>query len=131
MSTDWHAAFPSPTSTPASITPDELAVFIREKELMRDYIVVDVRRTDFEGAFIAGALNLPAHSFYPTLSTVVTLLSPVPLVVFHCNSCKPGGWYQDALDVKRVKTSRAVVLEGGIKAWIEAFGDDEKLTKKL
>ncbi|KAJ7770580.1 Rhodanese-like domain-containing protein [Mycena metata] len=138
MSTDWHAAFPSPTSTPGSITADELAVIMREKVLMRDYIVVDVRRTDFEGAFIAGCLNLPAHSLYPTLSTVVALLSPVPLVVFHCNSCKAGGrgprtagWYQDALDAKGVKTSRAVVLEGGIKAWVEGFGDDEELTKKL
>ncbi|KAJ7128098.1 Rhodanese-like domain-containing protein [Mycena filopes] len=138
MSTDWHAAFPSPASTPASIGRDELAAIMREKQIMKDYLVVDVRRTDFEGAFIAGCLNLPAHSFHPTLSTIVTVLSSVPLVVFHCNSCKPGGrgprtagWYQDALDAKGVRTSRAVVLEGGIKAWIEAFGEDEELSKKL
>ncbi|KAJ7151042.1 Rhodanese-like domain-containing protein [Mycena filopes] len=138
MSTDWHAAFPAPASTPASISRDELAAIVREKQIMKDYVVIDVRRTDFEGAAIAGCLNLPAHSFYPTLSTIVTVLSFVPLVVFHCNSCKPGGrgprtagWYQDALDAKGVGTSRAVVLEGGIKAWIEAFGEDEQLSKKL
>ncbi|KAF7350511.1 Rhodanese-like protein [Mycena venus] len=105
---------------------------------MKDYIVVDVRRTDFEDASIAGCLNLPAHSFYPTLSTIVALLASVPLVIFHCNSCKPGGrgprtagWYQDACNAQGAGTSRAVVLEGGIKAWVEAFGEDANLTKKL
>ncbi|KAJ7627660.1 Rhodanese-like domain-containing protein [Mycena polygramma] len=138
MSIDWHAAFPNPTAMPGSISPNDLAVLLREKELMKDYLVVDVRRTDFEGASIAGCLNLPAHSFYPTLSTVVVLLASVPLVIFHCNSCKPGGrgprtagWYQDAIDTGGTGTSRAVFLEGGIKAWVEAFGEDERLTTKL
>ncbi|KAJ6571821.1 Rhodanese-like domain-containing protein [Mycena capillaripes] len=138
MSTDWHAAFPNPAATPGSISSAELAEMIRTKKLMKDYLVVDVRRTDFEEASIAGCLNLPAHSFYPTLSTIVALLASVPLVVFHCNSCKPGsrgqrtaGWYQDAVDARGSDTSRAVFLEGGIKAWVEAFGEDENLTKKL
>ncbi|KAJ7149025.1 Rhodanese-like domain-containing protein [Mycena crocata] len=135
---DWHAAFPNPTATPDSITVDDLAEMIRGGKIMKDYLVVDVRRTDFENATISGCLNLPAHSFYPTLSTVVALLSNVPLVVFHCNSCKPGGrgpraagWYQDVIDAQGSGTSRAVVLEGGIKAWVEAFGEDDRLTKKL
>ncbi|KAJ7437378.1 Rhodanese-like domain-containing protein [Mycena galericulata] len=136
--TVWHAAFPSPTSTPDSITPTDLAAIIREKQIMKDYIVVDVRRTDFEGTAIAGCLNLPAHSFYPTLSTIVALLASVPLVIFHCNSCKPGGrgprtagWYQDAVNATGNGASRGVFLDGGIKAWVEAFGEDENLTKKL
>ncbi|KAJ7660044.1 Rhodanese-like domain-containing protein [Mycena rosella] len=135
---DWHAAFPTPTAEPSSITPGDLAAMMREKEIMKDYLVVDVRRTDFEGASISGCLNLPAHSFYPTLSTIVALLATVPVVVFHCNSCKPGGrgpraagWYQDAIDAKGSGTSLAVVLEGGIKAWVSAFGEDESLTKQL
>ncbi|KAJ7721941.1 Rhodanese-like domain-containing protein [Mycena maculata] len=135
---EWHAAFPSPTATPGSITPDSLAGFIREKQSMKDYLVVDVRRTDFEGAAVAGCLNLPAHSFYQTRKTIGVLLAPVPLVIFYCNSCKPGGrgprsagWYQDALDAAGNGTSRAVFLEGGIRAWIEAFGEDEDLTTKL
>ncbi|KAJ7637078.1 Rhodanese-like domain-containing protein [Roridomyces roridus] len=137
-SPDWHAAFPNPTAQPGSITPAELATIMREKEIMKDYIVVDVRRTDFETAAIAGCLNLPAHSFYPTVSTIVALLASVPLVIFHCNSCKAGGrgprtagWYQDALDSVSVQTSRAVVLQGGIKGWIAGYGEDERLTKKM
>lgn len=54
----------------------------------------------------------------------------IPTVVFHCNSCKPGGrgprcasWYQDYLDENGIKTSRAVVLKGGYKAWMAEFPD--------
>ncbi|KAJ7136088.1 Rhodanese-like domain-containing protein [Mycena epipterygia] len=135
---EWHAAFPNPEAKPSSITPVELASIIREKALMKDYLVVDVRRIDFEGAAISGCLNLPAHSFYPTLPTILALLSTVPLVIFHCNSGKSVGrgqrtaaWYQDAVDAKGDGTSRAVFLEGGIKAWVEAYGEDQNLTKKL
>ncbi|KAJ6631204.1 Rhodanese-like domain-containing protein [Mycena sp. CBHHK59/15] len=135
---DWHSAFPVPVAEPRFITPEELAVIIHEKEIVKDYLVVDVRRIDFEDASIVGCLNLPAHSFFPTLSAILALLSSVPLVIFHCNSCKPGGrgprsagWYQDALDEKGITISRALVLEGGIKAWAAAYGEDEHLTKRL
>ncbi|KAJ7190947.1 Rhodanese-like domain-containing protein [Mycena pura] len=138
-STDWHAAFPTPTATPDLISAEDLAVIIREKQIMKDYIVVDVRRTDFEDASIVGCLNLPAHSFYPTLSTILAVLGEVPEVVFHCNSCKTGsrgqraaGWYQDALNASGGGAkSRALVLDGGIRRWIEVYGQNESLTKKL
>ncbi|KAK0459776.1 Rhodanese-like domain-containing protein [Desarmillaria tabescens] len=120
----WYNAFPEPKSIPNGISAEKLHSLLLESS---NVLVVDVRRTDFEGSFIKGAINLPAHSFYPTL----------PLVVFHCNSCKPGGrgprtagWYQDELDKQGVTGSRAVVLEGGIKGWVEKYGDDE-LTCKL
>ncbi|KAJ6609701.1 hypothetical protein B0H10DRAFT_2193759 [Mycena sp. CBHHK59/15] len=76
---DWHSAFPVPVAEPRFITPEELAVIIREKEIVKDYLVVDVRRTDFEDASIVGCLNLPAHSFFPTLPAILALLSSVPL----------------------------------------------------
>ncbi|KAJ7236213.1 Rhodanese-like domain-containing protein [Mycena rebaudengoi] len=136
--TDWFAAFPNPTAQPGSITPAELPTLMREKDIIKDYLVIDVRRTDFEEASIVNALNLPAQSFFQSLPAIVALLSPVPLVIFQCNSCKPGGrgpraagWYQDAIDAKGISTSQALVLEGGIRAWITAYGEDEVLTKKL
>lgn len=36
--------------------------------------------------------------------------------------------YQDHLDAKGLTTSKAVVLEGGWKAWQKAYGQDAKLT---
>jgi arsenical-resistance protein 2 len=54
--------------------------------------------------------------------------------VFHCNSCSPGGrgpraaaWYQDWLDSNGIKTSQALVLTGGYKAWTAEYPD--KLVK--
>src|SRR4051812_21473004 len=85
-------------------------------------------------SFIKGALNLPAHSFYPTLSTIVTILSSIPMVIFHCNSCsetgrgpRAAGWYADELAHQGITTSQAYVLDGGIKAFVERYGGDEGL----
>ncbi|KAG7451630.1 uncharacterized protein BT62DRAFT_1000888 [Guyanagaster necrorhizus] len=100
-------------------------------------LVADVRQTDFEGSFIEGAFNLPAHSFNPTLQPLIPILSRYFLVIFHCNNCKPNGhgprtaaWYQDELDRQGLIESRAAVLEGGIKGWINKYSEDE-LTSKL
>jgi arsenical-resistance protein 2 len=164
----WTDAFPAPRSSPGGISNEELAQIVKTKQAGKDYLVVDVRRTDFEVRHgqiyllinvqvqahiltcptfcntlqhyaIPSAINLPAHSFYPTLPGVLSILSPIPLVIFHCQSCgKPGsrgrrvaGWYQDALDDAGITTSQARYLEGGIKGWIEKYGAVEELLLKL
>lgn len=45
MSAPWHANFPAGKSTPPEITAAELAALSNPG---RDYIVVDVRRTDID-----------------------------------------------------------------------------------
>lgn len=91
-------------------------------------------------AFIRGAINLPAHSFYQTLPGLLPILTQYRSVIFHCQSSngrgpRCAGWYQDALD--DISTggeaidSRAVVLESGIKGWCARFGEDKDLTVKL
>ncbi|GAA5928871.1 uncharacterized protein JCM15063_003991 [Sporobolomyces koalae] len=139
----WHAAFPTPTSslkdgTLVSITVDELQKKIRDQPTLdkRDFLVVDVRRTDFDTGFIRGAINLPAQSFYATLETLLPLLYQYKLVIFHCQSSngrgpRVAGWYQDALDEFDISRSRGAVLEGGIKKWIEVVGLEAKETVKL
>ncbi|BGP40582.1 hypothetical protein JCM10450v2_004585 [Rhodotorula kratochvilovae] len=140
----WHAAFPAPTATLAdntlaAISIDELKTRLTSSNTAKeDVLVVDVRRTDFEIGFIRGAVNLPAHSFYPTLPSLLPILSRYRAVVFHCQSSsgrgpRCAGWYQDALDAAGIppEQSRAAVLTGGIKAWLERFGEDEVLTVKL
>ncbi|KIO28978.1 hypothetical protein M407DRAFT_242790 [Tulasnella calospora MUT 4182] len=141
-SAPWHAIFPSPQSTPQAISPEELATLLRENfaAVGKDFLIIDARRTDFEGACIRGAINLPAHSFYQTLPTIVAALSNIPKVIFHCNSCKPGGrgprtagWYADELmrQGKEDQAKNVFVLQGGVKGWISAYGDDVSLTTKL
>jgi arsenical-resistance protein 2 len=143
----WHSAFPTPSFDSKRITAAELVAIMEEKVAGKDYIVVDVRRTDFEvtpsrtregglrfltifdlpiplaqDACIAGAVNMPAHSFYPTLETATHILSSIPLVIFHCQSCSPrgrgprvAGWYAEELNNRGITSSRALVLDGGIK----------------
>lgn len=59
-------------------------------------------------------------------------------MIFHCQSSsgrgpRCAGWYQDALDEANIpnEQSQAVVLTGGIKAWVKAYGEDESVTVKL
>ena len=74
------------------------------------------------------AINIPAQSFYPTRSTWVETLGKIPLVIFYCSSSKGrgprcAGWFQDALDEDGDQSAEAVVLAGGIKAWVEHHKD--------
>ncbi|TRM60367.1 Rhodanese-like domain-containing protein [Schizophyllum amplum] len=137
----WYSAFPDPKHTELNgITPEDLAALLRDPAVKvgHDVLVVDVRRTDFEGVAIKGAINLPAHSFYETVDTIVELLKNVRKVVFHCQSCLPGGrayraagWYADALEKRGLSTEGVYYLEGGIKAWAGTFGEDSALSVKL
>ncbi|GAA5980240.1 hypothetical protein JCM5350_000884 [Sporobolomyces pararoseus] len=141
----WHAAFPTPQSslqdsTLSSISVSHLRDQIREQPDLskRDFLVVDVRRTDFEDAFIRGAINLPAHSFYPTLESLIPTLSSYKQVIFHCQSSSGRGprtaaWYQDKLNELGIpkEKSQGVVLTGGIKAWVKEVGLGDVETVKL
>ncbi|KAM0791094.1 hypothetical protein ACM66B_004384 [Microbotryomycetes sp. NB124-2] len=128
-STPWHASFPAPESQPEQITHEELHTRMKNGGT-KDFVVVDVRRTDFEDSMIRGAINLPAHSFYECLEGLVPLLSQYKDVIFHCQSSngrgpRCAGWYQDALDERNISHSKARVLTGGIKLWRQKYAGDE------
>lgn len=128
----WHAAFPTPAFDTPRMSPESLADIMNSKVAGVDYLVVDVRRTDFEGIVIHGAINLPAHSFYQTISTIATLIGNIPHVVFHCNSCsetgrgpRVAGWYAEHLRKLGITTSQAWVLDGGIKKFGSLYAGDK------
>ena len=70
---------------------------------------------------------------------MVSVLSHIPLVIFHCQSCgsptsrgrKVAAYYQDVLDEKGITSSAGFYLEGGIKGWVERYKDDDALVVKL
>lgn len=49
MASQWYNNFPEPRSSPRSMTDVEVAALITNpaKSAGKDYIVIDVRRTDF------------------------------------------------------------------------------------
>ncbi|KAF8326073.1 uncharacterized protein EI90DRAFT_3071408 [Cantharellus anzutake] len=142
MEIAWHAKLPTPSFDARRVEPEYLVDLMRNPQLKAgvDYIVVDVRRQDFEHVAISNAINLPAHSFYPTLPTATTILSRIPIVVFHCGACgaisrgaRVAGWYKDELERRGIppQVSEALILEGGIKDFEEKFGDVEDLLIRL
>jgi arsenical-resistance protein 2 len=78
----WTDAFPAPRTT-APILPraDALSALASP-----DLLIVDVRRTDYEGGAIQGSINLPAHSFYMNRGVLLDLCkrAGVKKVAFYC-----------------------------------------------
>jgi arsenical-resistance protein 2 len=46
--TPWHSVYPTPAFDTQRMSPSALADLMRSKVAGVDYIVIDVRRTDFE-----------------------------------------------------------------------------------
>ncbi|KAE8351244.1 Rhodanese-like domain-containing protein [Aspergillus coremiiformis] len=126
--TPWHAVYPAPKAIAATLSRQELLQWFRQgKRPGKDFVLVDLRRIDFEGGTIRGSLNLPAQSLYPTIPTIYTLLraSKVAHVVWYCGSSRgrgvrAAGWFADYLDEQGETFLTSLVLEGGIKGWATA-----------
>ncbi|KAJ5794061.1 hypothetical protein N7457_000660 [Penicillium paradoxum] len=124
----WHAAFPAPRGAAPSISREELLQWIRDgKQAGKDYVLVDLRRTDYEGGTIQGSLNLPAQSLYPTIPTLYSLVSnsSAKYVIWYCGSSggrgtRAAGWFADYLEEKQDTVVKSLVLTGGIKGWAAA-----------
>ena len=79
---DWTDAFPAPRTTAPIISREEALSDISSPDLL----IVDVRRTDYEGGAIKGSINLPAHSFYMNRAVLYDLCkrAGVKRVAFYC-----------------------------------------------
>ncbi|CAG8887035.1 unnamed protein product [Penicillium egyptiacum] len=124
----WHAAYPAPRGAASSISREELLQWIRDgKQAGKDFVLVDLRRTDYEGGTIQGSLNLPAQSLYPTIPTLYSLVSnsSVKYVIWYCGSSagrgtRAAGWFADYLEDQNDTEIKSLVLSGGIKGWAAA-----------
>lgn len=59
----WHAAFPEPTVA-APVMPARRAMQMLSFQGLASMLIIDVRRTDYEGGVIRGSLNIPAQGFW-------------------------------------------------------------------
>lgn len=82
--TNWYDAFPAPTVAAPLLTRDAALSNL----LSSDQLLVDVRRTDYEGGTIRGSLNLPAQSFYMNRAVLYDLCkrAGVKKVAFYCGT---------------------------------------------
>ena len=93
-------------------------------------LIVDVRRTDYEGGAIRGSINIPAQGFWWNRGILYELAykSDIEWVVFTCGSCKEGsrgarcaGWFLDHVrNTAQDRNMQVMVLEGGVKGWVRA-----------
>jgi arsenical-resistance protein 2 len=81
-SSSWTDAFPAPRTTAPILTREEALSALSSPDLL----IVDVRRTDYEGGTIKGSINLPAHSFYLNRAVLFDLCkrAGVKKVAFYC-----------------------------------------------
>ncbi|KAJ2208935.1 Cdc25 phosphatase Ibp1 [Coemansia sp. RSA 521] len=128
------------------ISAQELAQLVRDptKTAGTDYLVVDVRDSDFAVGHIPGALNVPAHDMYAKAGSIIDTYSHVPLVVFHCMLSQQRGpkaarIYKETVD-GRLKVSApndplfaqsVRVLDRGFGGWSRMANDRQAAHRRL
>ncbi|KAK4233489.1 arsenical-resistance protein 2 [Achaetomium macrosporum] len=128
----WWADFPEPRSVAALVDPDRVLRLLQEDECLaegsKDFLLVDARRSDCTGGTVRGAINLPAHSFYPTRKTLYGLCKQAGIkkVIFYCGSSLGRGprcaaWFQDYV-TEIGGDLESQVMAGGIRGWVQAYG---------
>jgi arsenical-resistance protein 2 len=87
----WWASFPEPKAACDRIEASKVKdMVLAQNEAGRgaakDFLLVDVRRTDYEGGTIATSINLPAQSFYQTRPATYQLCKQAGIkkIIFYC-----------------------------------------------
>ncbi|KAK3328793.1 Rhodanese-like domain-containing protein [Apodospora peruviana] len=129
--TPWWAAFPLPKSTVVKISPAEVLELLeqQDQEKPHDFLIVDARRSDCTGGTVTSALNLPAHSFYPTRKMLYDLCKQAGIkkIIFYCGSSNGRGprcaaWMQDYINEVGGGDIESQVMAGGIRGWVQVYG---------
>ena len=122
----WHAAFPAPTTT-ADTMPHQRVMMILSMKIT-SMLIIDVRRTDYEGGAIRGSLNIPAQGFWWNRGMLYELAYKAGMewVVFTCGSSngrapRCAAWFLEHVrNVAEDQDMQVLVLEGGVKGWVKA-----------
>ncbi|KAM3086111.1 hypothetical protein ACMFMF_000066 [Clarireedia jacksonii] len=131
----WWKAYPEARAKCPEISADDVMSLFDDMDITSEpkpFLLVDVRRDDWEGGTIKTSLNLPAQSFYQSRKTLLDLCSRAGItkVIFYCGSSsgrgpRCAGWMQDYIEdvAKFGKKSKVdvLVLKGGIKGWVKDF----------
>lgn len=87
----WWEAFPEANAKCPRVDASEVAALLEKnaaagKGTARDFLLVDVRRTDWEGGTVATSINFPAHTFYQTRPVIYQLCKQAGIkrIIFYC-----------------------------------------------
>ncbi|KAH0832078.1 Rhodanese-like domain-containing protein, partial [Lanmaoa asiatica] len=117
----------------------ELASIVKsdKKPWQGNYLVVDVRDSDWKGGNIKGSHNLPSLKFQSGVNELISKTKGVPMVVFHCKYSQERGPVAAGIyDAKRslqeaeeYKNQQVYVLQGGFNTFATKFKDDPLLVE--
>ncbi|KAK7718928.1 hypothetical protein SLS63_010341 [Diaporthe eres] len=125
-------AYPAPKKEAPSITRGAVLEMLRDSENVagKDFVLVDLRRSDHEGGTIRGSINLPAQSLWPTIPTVYEMFKAAALrkVIWYCGSSRgrgtrAAGWFADHVADRGDSGMQSLVLLDGIRGWATAGGE--------
>jgi arsenical-resistance protein 2 len=88
----WWASLPEVQSSCRYLESSDVLQLLAENaasssaDKNRDFLLVDVRRSDWEGGTISTSINLPAQSFYQTRPVVYQLCrqAGIKTIIFYC-----------------------------------------------
>lgn len=87
----WWAAFPEPKAPVHALEPEDVAQLLESHSAagpnsVKSFLLVDVRRTDWEGGTVTSSINLPAHTLYQTRPVIYQLCKQagVKTIIFYC-----------------------------------------------
>ena len=111
----------------AETMPQRRAMMILSMRIA-SMLIVDVRRTDYEGGAIRGSINVPAQGFWWNRGILYELAYKAGMewVVFTCGSSngrgpRCAGWFLEHVrNVAQDNDMQIMVLEGGVKGWVKA-----------
>ncbi|GAA5991875.1 hypothetical protein JCM10908_002251 [Rhodotorula pacifica] len=123
------------------ISPEEVAQLILANPKRDDYLIIDVRSSDFAGGNLPGALNLTTREFgseqrlNSTISTHIAPYSPpLRLLILHCMRSQTRGPYAAHLLAQSPALPPGVevrVMKGGFQGWWRLYKGRRELFENL
>lgn len=83
----WHAAFPAPKAKPDAIEKEQMLSWLQEGKVAgKDFVLVDLRKNDYEGGTVRGAINIPAQTLHPTIPYLYNIFSAagIKTIIWYC-----------------------------------------------
>lgn len=129
----WLNTTPVPETTPLEsdyVDSSEVASLIKNSP--DDIAIIDLRKNDFVGGKIKGALNIPYTSITNSIGDLYRLFSKAgkKQVIIHCVSSRDRatrtwGWFNDYQNKNAdgADKLKITILRGGFKAFVENNSD--------
>ncbi|KAG9315751.1 Rhodanese-like domain-containing protein [Chiua virens] len=118
-----------PRSIPRITSADLADIIKSDKKPWQDYLVVDVRDSDWKGGNIKGSYNLPSQKFQAGVDELISKTKDVPEVIFHCKFSQERGPNAALIyngrrllqEADEYKNQQVYVLQGGFNTFANRF----------